>query len=161
MDNTNEKLDQRRAGVLLHMTSLPGAGACGSLGWEALNFVNFLADCGVTVWQMLPVGPPQGSDSPYQTSSAHAGSARLIGLEPLAQRGWLDDALEPDLAGGANADAKGAALRAAHRRFQQVADDAERLAVEAVNRPQAHLAGIDSVALTAVVHSHFLVLISH
>jgi 4-alpha-glucanotransferase len=150
MDNTNEKLDQRRAGVLLHMTSLPGAGACGSLGLEALNFVNFLADCGVTVWQMLPVGPPQGSDSPYQTSSAHAGSARLIGLEPLAKCGWLDDALEPDLAGGANADAKGAALRAAHRRFQQVADDAERLALEAFVAEQAYW--LDDYALFRALH---------
>ncbi|MCF7993587.1 MAG: 4-alpha-glucanotransferase, partial [Chromatiaceae bacterium] len=73
-------LDQRRAGVLLHLTSLPGEGPCGDLGWEAFNVVNFLADAGVSVWQMLPVGPPQAGDSPYQTSSAHAGSARLIGL---------------------------------------------------------------------------------
>ena len=48
-------LDCRRAGVLLHLTSLPGAGACGDLGSDAYYFVNFLIDCGFSVWQMLPV----------------------------------------------------------------------------------------------------------
>ncbi|MBK1633661.1 hypothetical protein CKO31_23540 [Thiohalocapsa halophila] len=85
-------LDRRRAGLLLHLTSLPGAGPFGDLGWEAHNFVNFAADCGFTLWQMLPVGPPQGSLSPYQTSSVHAGWDQLIGLDPLVQDGWLDAA---------------------------------------------------------------------
>ena len=32
-------LDERRSGVLLHLTSLPGAGACGDLGEHAYYFV--------------------------------------------------------------------------------------------------------------------------
>ncbi|HBG94356.1 MAG TPA: 4-alpha-glucanotransferase [Chromatiaceae bacterium] len=119
-------LDQRRAGVLLHLTSLPGNGPCGDLGWEAFNFVNFLADCGVSVWQMLPVGPPQSSDSPYQTSSAHAGSARLIGLAPLAQAGWIDTLPE----GQFDQAKKLVLLRATHQRFRRKADDAERAALD-------------------------------
>jgi len=84
-------LDHRRAGVLLHLTSLPGQGPCGSLGSEAHNFVRFLADSGMSVWQMLPVGPTSRADpSPYQTRSIHAGNPRLIALEPLLERGWLD-----------------------------------------------------------------------
>ncbi|MGB5833437.1 MAG: 4-alpha-glucanotransferase [Thiohalocapsa sp.] len=122
-----DSLDQRRAGVLLHVTSLPGAGPCGDLGAEAFNFVNFLADCGVSVWQMLPVGPPQGSESPYQTSSAHAGSGRLIGLQPLLQAGWLESIPEGDFD---EAD-KLSALRHAHRRFRQIADDREQGALAA------------------------------
>jgi 4-alpha-glucanotransferase len=82
-------LDHRRAGVLLHLTSLPGPGPCGTLGPEAHNFVRFLANCGMTIWQMLPVGPTQSDDSPYQTRSVHAGDPRLIALEPLVERGWL------------------------------------------------------------------------
>jgi 4-alpha-glucanotransferase len=121
-DTATYLLDQRHAGVLLHLTSLPGVGPCGSLGWEAFNFVNFLADCRVAVWQMLPVGPPQGSDSPYQTSSAHAGSARLIGLEPLQQEGWL--AALPD--GEIDDDAHRALLIEAHRRFHDTAGDGPR-----------------------------------
>ncbi len=84
-------LDRRRAGVLLHLTSLPGAGPCGDLGPEARHFLHFLVDCGISVWQMLPVGPTQADGSPYQTSSAHAGSPRFISLELLRERGWLGE----------------------------------------------------------------------
>lgn len=62
-------LDRRRVGILLHLTSLPGVGPCGSIGPEAHNFVDFLADCGMSVWQVLPVGPTQSDGSPYQTLS--------------------------------------------------------------------------------------------
>jgi 4-alpha-glucanotransferase len=143
---SSESLDQRRAGVLLHLTSLPGAGPCGDLGWEAFNFVNFLADSGVSVWQMLPVGPPQGSDSPYQTSSVHAGSARLIGLEPLIQAGWLDAAP----AGEFDEPDKLAALQQAHQRFHQRAGDAERSALDAFVAEQGYW--LDDYALFRALH---------
>jgi len=47
-------LSTRRAGVLLHITSLPNANGKGNLGKEAYNFINFLADVGIKVWQTLP-----------------------------------------------------------------------------------------------------------
>jgi 4-alpha-glucanotransferase len=115
--------DQRRAGVLLHLTSLPGPGPCGDLGAQAHNYIDFLADCGISVWQMLPVGPTQRDWSPYQTSSAHAGSARLIALQPLVERGWLEAeervALEGSDAG------KAQALSLAHGRFREMAHSAD------------------------------------
>src|SRR5690606_2595452 len=46
-------------------------------------------DAGVTVWQMLPIGPTHGDLSPYQSLSAHAGHPDLISLDWLVQRGWL------------------------------------------------------------------------
>lgn len=82
-------LDKRRAGVLLHITSLPHAGQGGDLGQEAYNFVNFLHSIGVTVWQTLPLGMPHGDGSPYQCLSAHAGNPALISIEWLADKGWL------------------------------------------------------------------------
>ncbi len=82
-------LKKRRAGVLLHITSLPGAGENGDLGREAYNFVNFLADIGVTVWQTLPLTAPHSDGSPYQSLSAHAGNPALISIEWLLERGWL------------------------------------------------------------------------
>ncbi|MBK1649591.1 4-alpha-glucanotransferase [Rhabdochromatium marinum] len=127
-------LHERRAGLLLHLTSLPGSGPCGDLGWEAFNFVNFLADCGLSVWQMLPVGPPQGDLSPYQSSSVHAGSPHLIGLDPLIKSGWLDQL--PDNPG--EAGAKPAALRQAYLGFRQVAGDADRAALATFIEAQAH-----------------------
>ncbi|MCP3867480.1 MAG: 4-alpha-glucanotransferase [Gammaproteobacteria bacterium] len=88
-------LDRRRAGMLLHITSLPGKGATGDLGSAAYRFVDFLRDAGISVWQMLPTGPTQSDGSPYQSSSMHAGNPRLISLESLVREGWLGaDALD-------------------------------------------------------------------
>ena len=81
--------DRRRAGLLLHPTSLPGGHDNGDLGPEAYRFVDFMAACGFTVWQTLPLGPPHDDLSPYSAQSAHAGNPRLIALEPLIEAGWL------------------------------------------------------------------------
>lgn len=100
MHNASTAVDffmQRRAGVLLHLTSLPAVltstgkkpDRFGDLGSEAHRFLAFLAECGISVWQMLPTGPTHGDRSPYQTLSAFAGNADLISLEWLLQRGWL------------------------------------------------------------------------
>ena len=43
-------MGRRSAGILLHPTSLPGPGG---LGGEARNFIDFLANTGITAWQML------------------------------------------------------------------------------------------------------------
>ena len=76
-------------GILLHLTSLPGAYGIGALGAEARRFLDFLADSGQTVWQMLPVGMTSYGDSPYQSPSAFAGNPYLIDFEELRQRGLL------------------------------------------------------------------------
>lgn len=68
----------RAAGVLLHPTSLPGANGIGDLGPDALRFLDFLADSGFSLWQMLPLGPTGYGDSPYQCFSAFAGNPLLI-----------------------------------------------------------------------------------
>ncbi len=77
---SNSPLDQRRAGVLLHPTSLPTAAYGGVLGDAAFRFIDLLSDAGFSVWQMLPVGPVDASWSPYSSKSSFAGNARLIDL---------------------------------------------------------------------------------
>jgi 4-alpha-glucanotransferase len=79
-------LDRRRAGILLHISSLPG----GDLGQDAYYFVNFLHDCGITVWQTLPLGITHPDGSPYQCLSAHAGNPAFINIDGLVGQGWLD-----------------------------------------------------------------------
>ena len=79
-------MDVRRAGVLLHVTSLPD----GDLGPDAHRFVDFLADAGCTVWQVLPLVPTQVEGSPYNAVSAMAGNPALVSAELAAQAG-LDD----------------------------------------------------------------------
>lgn len=77
----------REAGILLHPTSLPGEGAFGELGPEALRFIDFLHAAGQTIWQVLPLGPVHEDMSPYQSLSAFAGNPALIG------RDWLIEML--------------------------------------------------------------------
>jgi 4-alpha-glucanotransferase len=68
----------RAAGILLHPTSLPGANGIGELGPETLRFLDFLGDTGLTLWQMLPLGPTGYGNSPYQCFSSFAGNPLLI-----------------------------------------------------------------------------------
>ena len=48
------KLMNRKSGVLLHVSSLPGDYSIGNFGKGAFNFIDFLAECGFTYWQVLP-----------------------------------------------------------------------------------------------------------
>ena len=80
----------RRAGVLLHPTSLPGMLSNGDFGHEAYRFIEFLHANQFKVWQMLPLGPTLEDKSPYQSLSAHAGNPHLISLDWLVDKGWLD-----------------------------------------------------------------------
>lgn len=81
-------LFQREAGILLHPTSLPGDGPNGEFGDHALRFIDFLANARQTLWQVLPLGPVHEDRSPYQSLSAFAGSADLIGRDWLLQQWW-------------------------------------------------------------------------
>ncbi len=74
---------RRRAGVLLHPTSLPGPGANGTLGEQARQFLDFLSSAGISVWQTLPLLPVNESLSPYQAFSLFAGDTRLIDARRL------------------------------------------------------------------------------
>lgn len=80
---------ERRAGVLLHPTSLPGPLGSGDIGHQAYRFIEFLHASGFKVWQMLPLGATHEDKSPYQCLSSHAGNPLLISLDWLEDRGWL------------------------------------------------------------------------
>jgi 4-alpha-glucanotransferase len=90
--NRSVPLDQRRSGILLHPTSLPGPYANGVLGEDAYRFIDFLSDVGFSIWQTLPLGPTHGDGSPYQSLSVHAGNPQLIDLGWLVNKGWLQEA---------------------------------------------------------------------
>ena len=79
----------RSAGVLLPVTSLPSPYGIGTLGKDARDFIDFLADAGQTYWQMLPLGPTGFGNSPYQALSSYAGSTYLIDLDELIEDGLL------------------------------------------------------------------------
>lgn len=85
--------------MLLHPTSLPGQRACGTLGAEAWRFVDWLAAGGFSVWQTLPLGPPDAYGSPYCLRSAYAGDVRLLDAEHLRTLPQLPRAMDTSGAG--------------------------------------------------------------
>ncbi len=127
----NDQLFPRGSGVILHPTCLPGPHGIGDLGPAALQFVDWLASTGQSLWQVLPLGPTSYGDSPYQTLSAVAGNPLLIGLDELFEAGWLTG---DDLAHSGSLPAervdygavipwKSALLDRAWARFQKFADE--------------------------------------
>ncbi len=82
----------RAAGILLHPTSLPSPHGIGDLGPHARAWVDFLADAGCQLWQILPLGPTGYGDSPYQSFSAFAGNRNLISPDDLLEDGLLTPA---------------------------------------------------------------------
>lgn len=150
-DSTAEVFLRRRAGVLLHPTSLPGAGGNGELGAEAYRFVDWLAQCGVSVWQTLPLGPTHEDRSPYQCLSVHAGNFRLISLQQLVELGWLDDA---SLSADGDPDAqRRIRLIAAYNGFRRHAGEADRKAFKRFVKQHQHW--LDDFALYQALRSAF------
>ncbi len=78
--------EQRAAGVLMHISSLPGRFGIGNLGPEAYRFVDFLVKTKHKYWQILPLNPLSEdlSWSPYSPVSAFAGNSLFISPDILA-----------------------------------------------------------------------------
>jgi 4-alpha-glucanotransferase len=79
----------RISGVLLHPTSLPGGHGIGDFGDWAYRFVDFLAEGGVGLWQVLPLGPPAEANSPYKACSSMAGNPLMISLDQMVRDGLI------------------------------------------------------------------------
>ena len=80
---------ERAAGLLLHVSSLPGAYGIGTMGKQARRFVDFLCAAGVRYWQVLPLVQTGYGDSPYQSEYGASGNPYFIDLETLAAEGLL------------------------------------------------------------------------
>lgn len=81
----------RGSGILMHISSLPNAYGIGTLGKEAYSFIDFLKKSGQRYWQVLPIGPTNFSNSPYQTFSIYAGNPYFIDLDLLKEQKFLDE----------------------------------------------------------------------
>jgi len=88
---------ERTSGILLHPTSLPGRFGIGDIGPMAHRWLDFLAQAGCKLWQVLPLGPTGYGDSPYQCFSSVAGNPYLISPEELAEDGLIDASVLADL----------------------------------------------------------------
>ncbi len=133
----NSPLKSRASGILLHPTSLPGPFTHGDIGPAARRFIDFLNAAGQTWWQMLPIHPIGGCDSPYDSPSAFAGSDLLISLEDLCplqllKTEELRSLPRPSRPGHADFQTgkrqRKPLLLLAHSRFQESADEHLQLA---------------------------------
>jgi 4-alpha-glucanotransferase len=70
---------ERGAGVVAHITSVPNVDGPGTLGEPAKRFVDWLDEVGAGFWQVLPVNPTDSFGSPYAGPSAFAGNVALLG----------------------------------------------------------------------------------
>ena len=76
-ENKNRQRNLRKAGILLHPTSLWGEN--GKEKKEAAKeWIDFLAAAKQKIWQILPLNPPGLGDSPYLSVSAFAGHETLF-----------------------------------------------------------------------------------
>lgn len=81
-----DKSDRREAGVICHISSIPG----GILGKPARDFVDWLAETGMKIWQILPLNPTGLGDCPYNSCSAFAGNPDFINYSELPSADGYD-----------------------------------------------------------------------
>lgn len=81
---------ERKSGVLMHISSLYGDYSVGSFGKEAKEFIDFLADCGFSYWQVLPFCMVDEYNSPYKSYSSFSGNLFFVDLQHLHEDGLLN-----------------------------------------------------------------------
>lgn len=77
---------KREAGVICHISSLPG----GILGQPARDFVDWLVEAGIRIWQILPLNPNGLGDCPYNSNAAFAGNPDFINYKELPDSAGFD-----------------------------------------------------------------------
>jgi 4-alpha-glucanotransferase len=90
---------RRSSGLLCHVTSLPGPHGIGDLGPAAYTFVDTLEEAHQHIWQVLPLGPAGGGDSPYDSRSSFAGNPQMISMEAVRDMGLLESREVPEETG--------------------------------------------------------------
>ena len=73
----------------MHVSSLWGEYSEGSFGEAAYEWIDFLCDCGFSVWQTLPFCLPDEYNSPYKSYSAFSGNPNFIDLPTLEREGLI------------------------------------------------------------------------
>ena len=73
----------------MHVSSLFGDYSVGGFGRAAKYFVDLLADCGFSYWQVLPFCMADEYNSPYKSYSSFSGNPNFVDLETLHDRGLI------------------------------------------------------------------------
>ncbi|MFN0116983.1 MAG: 4-alpha-glucanotransferase [Elusimicrobiota bacterium] len=113
----------RKSGILLHISSLPGGHGIGDLGPASFEFIDFLNASGQSFWQILPLAPTGKYHSPYQSYSAFASNPLFINLDKLISAGYLE-----------SSDIKEAPLNSENAQFDEVKKFKEDLFLKAFSK---------------------------
>ena len=89
MESDSQK--KRSAGILFHPSSFPTSPVCGTFGSAARDWLNYLSDNGIGIWQFLPLSPTDRSGSPYNSPSGFAFNPWFLDVEDLVEEGFLDE----------------------------------------------------------------------
>ena len=90
-ENTVKKnKHERKAGVLMPVSSLPSPFGIGTLGAGAYAFVDWLESAGMKIWQVLPLLPTGYGDSPYQSFASDALNYYFLDFDLLEKDGLLE-----------------------------------------------------------------------
>lgn len=89
MKKSQKNQQERRLGVLVSMSSMPGKFGIGDLGKESRYVIDKLKGSGICTLSLLPMNPTSFGNSPYQSSSAFAGNINYISPQSLFEKGLL------------------------------------------------------------------------
>lgn len=79
----------KKLGILLAISSLPGNHGIGDFGESAYTFIDWLSKNHYSYWQVLPINPVGPGYSPYSSTCSNAIEPAYISLDKLKEEGWL------------------------------------------------------------------------
>lgn len=82
---------KRKSGILMPVSSLYCDYSIGNFGKSAFEFIDFIADCGFSVWQVLPFTVTDEYNSPYKSFSAFGGNPYFVDPEKLFEDGLISE----------------------------------------------------------------------
>jgi 4-alpha-glucanotransferase len=91
---TYGSLNERQAGILMPVSSIPSDSGIGDFGDMTRRFIDDSAKAGFKIWQILPLNPVGYGNSPYQPYSSFAGDEIYINLDELKKDGLLKEVQE-------------------------------------------------------------------
>ncbi len=79
----------RFSGILMHISSLPNGGMCGTFGEPSRKWISLLSLNEISVWQFLPLTPTDCSGSPYSSPSSFAFNPWFLDANDLVEEGFI------------------------------------------------------------------------
>ncbi|MBQ9104443.1 MAG: 4-alpha-glucanotransferase [Clostridia bacterium] len=80
---------KRESGILVPVFSLPSKYGAGGFGQESYDFIDYISDAKIKVWQILPLAQTGYGDSPYSSVSVGSINPYFISLEKLQKERLL------------------------------------------------------------------------